>query len=200
MYRGTANSGSGRAASAPIRARFRPPTSRRRRCPPSHRKAGEAWTRIALALASSPEPEDRQLRSAIVRYVRHTPTMRGVLARPDVQRELPGITRYHVQPVTRNRSGPEIERQVKPTRGSPRRRTGSGAGRSRAASPRPASVSTQRAASRVHWRRAAPAVDPARWVRIEIAEPSSARSSCISSFGRPRPMGLPFRRRPSDLT
>jgi hypothetical protein len=77
---------------------------------PSHRKAGEAWARIAQALATSPEPEDRHLSSAILRYVRDMPIMRGMLARSDVQRELPGMTRSHAQPVTRTRSGPEVAR------------------------------------------------------------------------------------------
>ena len=77
---------------------------------PSHRRAGEAWARIAQALAASPEPSDRDLSSAIVRYVREMPVVRAVMARSTAQRELPGMTRSPSPNVTPTRTGPEMER------------------------------------------------------------------------------------------
>jgi hypothetical protein len=77
---------------------------------PSHRRAGEAWARIAQALAASPEPSDRDLSSAIVRYVREMPVVRAVMARSTAQRELPGMTRSPAPRVTPTRTGPEMER------------------------------------------------------------------------------------------
>ena len=82
------------------------------RMSPSHRRAGEAWVRIAQALAASPEPSDRDLSSAILRYVREMPVVRGAMARSAAQRELPGMTRSpgpRVTP-TPTRTGPEMER------------------------------------------------------------------------------------------
>ena len=79
---------------------------------PSHRRAGEAWARIAQALAASPEPSDRDLSSAIVRYVREMPVVRAAMARSAAQRELPGMTRLPSPRVTPTptRTGPEMER------------------------------------------------------------------------------------------
>ena len=51
------------------------------RMSPSHRRAGEAWVRVAQALAASPEASDRDLCSAIVRYVREMPVVRAAMAR-----------------------------------------------------------------------------------------------------------------------
>ena len=82
------------------------------RMSPSHRRAGEAWVRIAQALAASPEPTDRDLSSAILRYVREMPVVRAAMARSTAQRELPGMTRSpgpRVTP-TPTRTGPEMER------------------------------------------------------------------------------------------
>lgn len=80
------------------------------RMSPSHRRAGEAWARIAQTLAASPEPGDRELGSAIVRYVREMPVVRGVQVRPAAQRELPGMTRSRTIHAAPMRRGPEIER------------------------------------------------------------------------------------------
>ncbi len=77
---------------------------------PSHRRAGEAWARIAQALAASPVPSDRDLSGAIVRYVREMPVVRAVMARSTAQRELPGMTRSQAPRVTPARTGPEMER------------------------------------------------------------------------------------------
>ena len=81
---------------------------------PSHRRAGEAWIRIAQALATSPEASDRELSGAIVRYVREMPVVRAAMARSTAQRELPGMTRSpgpRVTPTpTPTRTGPEMER------------------------------------------------------------------------------------------
>jgi hypothetical protein len=82
---------------------------------PSHRRAGEAWARIAQALAASPERSDRELSCAIVRYVREMPAVRDVLTRSFAQRDLPGMTRVTSTRVTSTRvmptrTGPEIER------------------------------------------------------------------------------------------
>lgn len=77
---------------------------------PSHHRAGEAWVRIAQTLAASPEPGDRELSSAIVRYVREMPVMREHLARAAAQRELPGMTRSPTIQVTPTRREPEMER------------------------------------------------------------------------------------------
>ena len=82
------------------------------RMSPSHRRAGEAWVRLAQALAASPEPADRDLGNAILRYVRDMPVVRAGMARSVAQRELPGMTRSpgpRVTP-TPTRKGPEIER------------------------------------------------------------------------------------------
>ncbi len=82
------------------------------RMSPSHRRAGEAWVRIAQALAASPEPADRDLGNAILRYVRDMPVVRAGMARSAAQRELPGMTRSpspRVAP-TPTRTGPEMER------------------------------------------------------------------------------------------
>jgi hypothetical protein len=79
---------------------------------PSHRRAGEAWVRIAQALAASPEPTDRDLSGAILRYVRDMPVVRAGMARSAAQKELPGMTRSpgpRVTP-TPTRKGPEMER------------------------------------------------------------------------------------------
>ena len=84
------------------------------RMSPSHRRAGEAWVRIAQALGASPEPADRELSIAILRYVREMPVVRAGMARSDAQRELPGMTRSpgpRVTPTpTPTRTGPEMER------------------------------------------------------------------------------------------
>jgi hypothetical protein len=80
--------------------------------PPSHRRAGEAWARIPQALAASPEPSDRDLSSAIVRYVRELPVVRAVMAWSIAQRELPGMTRSPGPRVTPTRTGPEMERYL----------------------------------------------------------------------------------------
>lgn len=84
------------------------------RMSPSHRRAGEAWVRIAQALAASPEPSDRDLSSAILRYVREMPVVRAGMARSAAQRELPGMTRSpgpRVTPTpTPTRTGPDMER------------------------------------------------------------------------------------------
>ena len=81
---------------------------------PSHRRAGEAWVRIAQALAASSEPSDRDLGSAILRYVREMPVVRAGMARSTAQRELPGMTRSpspRVTPTpTPTRTGPDMER------------------------------------------------------------------------------------------
>ena len=77
---------------------------------PSHRRAGEAWVRIAQALAASPEHSDRDLSSAILRYVREMPVVRAAMARSTAQRELPGMTRSPGPRVTPTRTGPEMER------------------------------------------------------------------------------------------
>jgi len=79
------------------------------RMSPSHCRAGEAWVRIAQTLAASPEPSDRELSSAIVRYVREMPVVRGVPAR-SAQRDLPGMTRPHTAQMAPTRRDPEIER------------------------------------------------------------------------------------------
>lgn len=82
------------------------------RMSPSHRRAGEAWVRIAQALAASPEPSDRDLGSAILRYVREMPVVRAGMARSAAQWALPGMTRSagpRVTP-TPTRTGPEMER------------------------------------------------------------------------------------------
>lgn len=84
------------------------------RMSPSHRCAGEAWVRIAQALAASPEPTDRDLSGAILRYVRDMPVVRAGMARSTTQKELPGMTRSPgpmVAPTpTPTRKGPEMER------------------------------------------------------------------------------------------
>ena len=82
------------------------------RMSPSHRRAGEAWVRVAQALAASPEPSDRDLSRAIVRYVREMPVVRAAMARSAAQRELPGMTRSPSPRVTPTptRTGPEMER------------------------------------------------------------------------------------------
>lgn len=86
------------------------------RMSPSHRRAGEAWVRIAQALAASPEPTDRDLSGAILRYVRDMPVVRAGMARSAAQKELPGMTRSsgpRVTPTptpTPTRKGPEMER------------------------------------------------------------------------------------------
>ncbi len=84
------------------------------RMSPSHRRAGEAWVRIAQALAASPEPSDRDLGNAILRYVREMPVVRAGMARSTAQRELPGMTRSPGPRVTPTpaptRKGPEMER------------------------------------------------------------------------------------------
>lgn len=77
---------------------------------PSHRRAGEAWVRIAQTLAASSEPGDRELSNAVVRYVRDMPVMREALARAAAQRALPGMTRSRTIQVTPTRRGPEMER------------------------------------------------------------------------------------------
>ena len=61
-------------------------------------------------LAASPEPSDRDLSSAILRYVREMPVVRAGMARSDAQRELPGMTRSPGPTVTPKRTGPEMER------------------------------------------------------------------------------------------
>ena len=79
---------------------------------PSHRRAGEAWVRIAQALAASPEPKDRDLSGAIVRYVCEMPVVRAGMALSAAQKEPPGMTRSpgpRVTP-TPTRKGPEMER------------------------------------------------------------------------------------------
>src|SRR3990167_3929264 len=84
------------------------------RMSPSHRRAGEAWVRIAQALAASPEPTDRDLSGAILRYVRDMPVVRAGMARSAAQKELPGMTRSPGPRVTPTptpiRKGPEMER------------------------------------------------------------------------------------------
>ena len=82
------------------------------RMSPSHQRAGEAWVRVAQALAASPEPSDRDLSRAIVRYVREMPVVRAAMARSAAQRELPGMTRSPSPRVTPTptRTGPEMER------------------------------------------------------------------------------------------
>ena len=80
------------------------------RMSPSHRRAGEAWVRIAQALADSPERSDRDLSSAILRYVREMPVVRAGMPRSGAQRELPGMTRSPGSTVTLTRTGPEMER------------------------------------------------------------------------------------------
>ena len=60
------------------------------RMSPSHRRAGEAWVRIAQALAASPEPTDRDLSGAILRYVRDMPVVRAGMARSAAQRGAAG--------------------------------------------------------------------------------------------------------------
>ena len=77
---------------------------------PSHLRAGEAWVRIAQALAESPEFSDRELSKAVVRYVRDMPVLREALARTAAQRELPGMTRSRTIKVIPTRRGPEMER------------------------------------------------------------------------------------------
>ena len=74
---------------------------------PSHRHAGEAWVRIAKALAASPQASDRELGQAVLRYVREMPVVKALFDRSSAQRELPGISRTIVTPT---RQGPEIER------------------------------------------------------------------------------------------
>ncbi len=84
------------------------------RMSPSHRRAGEAWVRIAQALAASPEPTDHDLSGAILRYVRDMPVVRAGMARSAARKELPGMTRSprpRVTPTpTPTRKGPEMER------------------------------------------------------------------------------------------
>jgi len=82
------------------------------RLSPSHRRAGEAWVRIAQALAASPELTDRDLSGAILRYVRDMPVVRAGMGQPAAQRELPGMTCSPGTRVTltQTRTGPEIER------------------------------------------------------------------------------------------
>lgn len=84
------------------------------RLSPSHRSAGEAWVRIAQALAVSPEPSDRDLSGAILRYVRDMPVVRAGMPRSAAQRELPGMTRSPgprgTPTPTPTRNGPEMER------------------------------------------------------------------------------------------
>lgn len=88
-------------------ARSRPRTPR---LPPSHRRAGEAWVRIAQTLAGSPELADHELSKAVVRYVRDMPVMRDALARRSAQAELPGMTRSRTIESTPTRRGPEMQR------------------------------------------------------------------------------------------
>jgi hypothetical protein len=82
----------------------------------SHRRAGEAWVRIAQALAASPEPTDRDLSGPILRYVRDMPVVRAGMARSVAQKELPGMTRSPGPTVTPTptptptRKGPDLER------------------------------------------------------------------------------------------
>ncbi|MES3012329.1 MAG: relaxase/mobilization nuclease domain-containing protein [Pseudomonadota bacterium] len=102
-----------RAWSRDVRGDSRSASAAKQRSPkmsPSHHRAGEAWARIAQALAASPEPGDRELSSAIVRYVRDMPVMREALAQFAAQRELSGMTRSHPIQATPTRRGPEIER------------------------------------------------------------------------------------------
>jgi hypothetical protein len=84
------------------------------RMSPSHRRAGEAWVRIAQALAASPEPTDRDLSGAILRYVRDMPVVRAGMSRSAAQKELPSMTRSPGPTVTPTptptRKGPEMER------------------------------------------------------------------------------------------
>jgi len=82
------------------------------RMSPSHRRAGEAWVRVAQALAASLEPSDRDLGSAILRYLREMPVVRAGMARSAAQRELPGMTHSQGARVTPTptRTGPEMER------------------------------------------------------------------------------------------
>jgi hypothetical protein len=72
------------------------------------------WVRIAQALAASLEPSDRDLSSAILRYLREMPVVRRAMAQPTAQRELPCMTRSPGPRVTPTpaptRKGPEMER------------------------------------------------------------------------------------------
>ncbi len=90
------------------------PKQKAPRMSPSHRRAGEAWVRIAQALAASPESTDRDLGSAILRYVREMPVVRAGMARSTGQRDLSGMTRSpspRVTPTpTGTRTGPGIGR------------------------------------------------------------------------------------------
>ena len=67
---------------------------------PSHRRAGEAWVRIAQALAASPEPTDRELSSAILRYVRDMPVVRAGMARSGCAERATGHDAF---------TGPEVD-------------------------------------------------------------------------------------------
>ena len=85
-------------------------TARPSRVAPSHVRAAEAWARIAQALAASPQPSDRELSQAIVRYVRDAPAMRALMQQRALQRELPGMNRTPTSGDAQVRRGPEIER------------------------------------------------------------------------------------------
>jgi hypothetical protein len=101
-----------------------PKRSKKLRMSPSHRRAGEAWARMAQALVKSPDASDRELGIEILNYVSAMPVVEaefGKLPRvrreqPEVtprkqtilaQRELPTMERTRVE---RTRRGPEMER------------------------------------------------------------------------------------------
>ncbi len=83
------------------------PQPMRMQMSPSLSRAGEAWVRIAQALATSTQAADRELGQAVLRYVRKMPVVKTLLDRSSAQREFPGISRTIVTPT---RSDPEIER------------------------------------------------------------------------------------------
>jgi hypothetical protein len=81
---------------------------------PSHRRAGDAWVRIAQALAALPEPTDRDLSGAILCSVPDMPVVRVGMALSAAQKELPGMTRSPSPRVTLTptptQEGPSMER------------------------------------------------------------------------------------------
>jgi integrase len=133
-----------------------------------------AWAETTKALAASPDPADRKLSKSIVDFVMQTEVAQAVQRMRAAQRqtELPGMTMDRGR--TAQRVSPEPSRGLDMSRyqqrgnWSPRRRTGSGAGRWNSRLPASRSVWALRAASRVRRCRAAPALDPALRASVRV--------------------------------
>ena len=73
-----------------------------------------AWAHITQALEGSGQPEDRTLAEAIARYVRQMPhfveLQQARQRERGVQRDLPGMSPAPIDPRTKVRPGPEIQR------------------------------------------------------------------------------------------